>query len=260
MGKRINKYLKVYNNSKSMRKANLTRVKHIFIKYLSILIKNIKSIGSYLLSIIFPEDGMCLICRKDKLNEDFICLCCEKNIKAKEGASYIKIEEEVLKYYSTSYYSHEIRELLMRFKYKKDFNVGRFFAYSILEVIDKQHIEFDYICYVPASKSGIKARGYDQSKILASIIREYNNKTILHCINRNNNTREQKTLSSEERWQNLKEAFYFDNRFKDKIKDKKVILIDDVVTTGATVYYCYKQLKNNGAKEINILTVAKSKL
>ncbi|WP_315116558.1 uracil phosphoribosyltransferase [uncultured Clostridium sp.] len=46
--------------------------------------------------------------------------------------------------------------------------------------------------------------------------------------------------------------------FKNKIKNKKIILIDDVITTGATAYNCAKVLMDNGAKEINILTVAKS--
>ena len=69
-------------------------------------------------------------------------------------------------------------------------------------------------------------------------------------------TKEQKTLSKDERRINVEGAFKIkDNR---DIFNKVVILIDDVMTTGSTINECKKILKNNGAKRIIVLTIAKS--
>ena len=72
----------------------------------------------------------------------------------------------------------------------------------------------------------------------------------------NKETKIQKTLKREERMENLKDAFEIINE-KD-IKGKKFILLDDVMTTGATLNEGVKVLKKYGAVEIKILTLAKS--
>lgn len=258
MGKRISKYLdkkglKIYKINDSRLKEVIKVKSKTLVKYLTYLI-------NCSLSIVFPEGSFCLLCKEERLQRCFLCHECKNKIKLNREAFYIEIKEMKLVYYSTAYYSHEIRELLMRFKYKRDFNVARFFASNIMKVIDYNKIDFDIICYVPASKAGKKTRGYDQSEILACIIKEHSGAPVVRCIKRNTIIQEQKTVRVEDRWENLRSAFKFDIKYSKEVKDKKIILIDDVVTTGSTLYFCYKELKNNGAKEINILTVAKSRL
>ncbi|SUY46687.1 competence protein F [Clostridium putrefaciens] len=258
MGKRINKYLdkeslKKYNNNDN----RLKEVIKVKVKFLGYLLRYLINCS---LSIVFPKGSFCLLCKEERLQDYYLCYECKNKIKLNKESFYIEIKEMKLVYYSTAYYSHEIRDLLMRFKYKRDFNVARFFVSNIMEVIDYNKIDFDIICYVPASKDGKKIRGYDQSEILACIIKEKSGMPVVKCLKRDINTREQKTVRVEDRWENLKSTFKFDIRYLKEVKNKKIILIDDVVTTGSTLYFCYKELKNNGAKEINILTVAKSRL
>ena len=69
-------------------------------------------------------------------------------------------------------------------------------------------------------------------------------------------TKIQKTLSREERYENIKDAFKVVE--EKQVYGRKFILIDDVITTGATLSECIKVLKKSGADEIKILTVAKS--
>ena len=68
------------------------------------------------------------------------------------------------------------------------------------------------------------------------------------------NTKKQSTLTKSEREKNVKNAFKLKN--PEKIKDKKIILFDDIYTTGSTVNECSKILKKAGAAEIVILTIA----
>ena len=79
---------------------------------------------------------------------------------------------------------------------------------------------------------------------------------LINCILKIKHTKEKKTLSKDERRINVEGAFKIkDNR---DIFNKVVILIDDVMTTGSTINECKKILKNNGAKRIIVLTIAKS--
>ncbi|WP_291648871.1 phosphoribosyltransferase family protein [Clostridium sp.] len=70
------------------------------------------------------------------------------------------------------------------------------------------------------------------------------------------NIKEQKTLSKEDRFKNIEGAFGIKNN--KNIKNKNIILIDDVITTGATLFECENLLKKSGVNSIKMLTVAKS--
>ncbi len=105
-------------------------------------------------------------------------------------------------------------------------------------------------------KNLIKKRGYNQSEYLAKIISKNINVPIAHCLKKYMNTKDQIGLNGLERWLNVENSFKVYN--EKCIKNKKVLLIDDVLTTGATSFYCANELKKRGAKEIFILTAAKS--
>ena len=102
----------------------------------------------------------------------------------------------------------------------------------------------------------MKKRGFNQCEIIARKLGEKLDLPVYSDIVKIKNTKEQKALSKEERFINIKGAFKVKN--SNNIKNKKIILIDDVITTGATLLECEKVLKENGVKEIKILTVAKS--
>ena len=102
----------------------------------------------------------------------------------------------------------------------------------------------------------MKDRGFNQCEYLAKEINKQLNISICKDIIKNKNIKEQKLLSREERYKNIKDAF---SLVSDKnIRNKRLLLIDDVMTTGATLYECEKMLIKNGALSIKMLTVAKS--
>ena len=115
--------------------------------------------------------------------------------------------------------------------------------------------KYDIILYVPMFKKHKLIRGYNQSELIARKISD----TLGITLEKNNlakviNTKKQSTLTKSEREKNVKNAFKLKN--PEKIKDKKIILFDDIYTTGSTVNECSKILKKAGAAEIVILTIA----
>ena len=209
------------------------------------IIKEVKNILSAVLDIIYPADDKCIICNA----EDFIGICplCKSNIKR------IQTQEEILSY---GFYGGILKELILAFKYDKNFTAGDILVDLLLSLIEEEKVDGDYICYVPMTKRSMKKRGFNQCEIIAEKIGDKLNIPVSKCLIKNKNTKEQKTLSKEERMKNIKGVF--DIKDKSNIYNKKVILIDDVVTTGATLLECKKLLEKNAVEKITILTIAKS--
>jgi len=115
---------------------------------------------------------------------------------------------------------------------------------------------YDIIIPVPISKKRYKQRGYNQSELLAKEIVK-NTELILekNCLLKNKEIREQSKLNKEERIQNIQNAYYLRNI--QKLENKKILLIDDIYTTGSTVNECSKELKKANIQKIAVLTIAK---
>jgi len=123
--------------------------------------------------------------------------------------------------------------------------------------LKKEKIEFDLIIPVPLHWKKEFIRGFNQSALIGNYIsRKLNKKMVQNVLVKSKNTVSQTELSAEERKENVKGSFKVKNC--DIIKNKIILLIDDVYTTGATLEECKKILLKRGAKKVIILTVAKS--
>ena len=208
------------------------------------IIKLLNEIKEEILDIIYPPINKCIICDSEFIG---ICPLCNSTIKRCIN------EDNIISY---GHYKGALKKLLLEFKYKKNFTAGRVLAFYLYELIKENKIEAEAIVFIPSSKRALKDRGFNQCEFLAKEISRRSDIKIYKDIIKAKNIKEQKTLSKEDRIKNVKDAF----KIKDKnnIKGKKIILLDDVITTGATLFECEKILKAAGATSINILTVAKS--
>lgn len=112
----------------------------------------------------------------------------------------------------------------------------------------------DLIVCVPAARGALKKRGYDQSALLAERISAACGVPFSKdAVIKTKKTRPQKGLSKRERLKNLQGSFKAD---RELVKGKKVLLIDDVMTTGATLDSVTEALKKAGAGEVYALTAA----
>lgn len=217
---------------------------------------------SYLLEciiqVIYSSDDKCIICSELNDSDELICDHCICKIKLCSESFYVSRDGIRFKCFSISYYSGVMLELILRLKYKSDFKCGEVIANLMFEFIKNNKIEFDIITFVPTSKTSYKKRGYNQTQYLASYIGKTLHKPIIDTLLKVKITRDQIGLYGNDRWNNIKDSFKINKKVE--IKNKIILLVDDVITTGATVFYCAKILKKYGAQEVFILTAAKSKV
>lgn len=115
---------------------------------------------------------------------------------------------------------------------------------------------YDIILPVPISKKRYNQRGYNQTELIArEISKRANIELVTNCLYKEKNNVPQSTLNKEDRIENVKNAYIIKN--SKIIKDKRVIIFDDIYTTGSTVNECSKLLKQNNVREILVMTIAK---
>jgi ComF family protein len=108
---------------------------------------------------------------------------------------------------------------------------------------------------VPLHRRRLKERGYNQALLLAERLGEAVGVPIAHdLLYRNRHTMSQARLNAQERRRNVEDAFSCADR---SVQDKRVLLVDDVCTTGATLEACSVALKERGALSVWALTVAR---
>ena len=116
--------------------------------------------------------------------------------------------------------------------------------------------KYDTIIPVPISKKRYKERGYNQSLLIAKeIARQTNLKLVNNCLIKTKNIIEQSKLNKEDRQQNIQGVYKLQN--EQLIKNKNVILVDDIYTTGSTVNECSRMLKQGKTNKIGVLVLAK---
>lgn len=189
---------------------------------------------NYILDLIYPPT--CILCQIK--SEKKICDDCIKELK------YSKNKNFILKY------EGYLKDSIYKFKYKGKKNYAKSYAKLMTFKINKK---VNFITYVPISKNRYKERGYNQAYLLAKEIGLYLNIEIFKGVKRIKNTKKQRGLSRKARFNNVKDAFeVFD---KNKIRGKKILIIDDIYTTGATMEELSKKLLDAGAFEVYCLAL-----
>jgi ComF family protein len=162
-------------------------------------------------------------------------------------------------YPSDSDGEHPLREVVQRFKYGRKVALGkplgRLMAADCRESFRERAL--DVIVPVPLHRKRLRWRGFNQSVVLAREIGKLWKVPVdPFILLRSRETPPQTQLSEEERRKNMQRAFSV-NTVK-SIEGKTLLLVDDVYTSGATVNECSRALKRGGAKEVCVLTLART--
>lgn len=204
----------------------------------------LKDIYKSILEVIYPKEFKCIICKKEEV--EGICNKCKSKIT-------LCTDEDLC----IGYYKGVLKELILSFKYNIDFTAGE----VLVKLAEKKVFAISreyYLTFIPISKERLKHYGFNQCKYLAEEIAFRNGFKVVDTLEKIKDTKVQKTLNKDERVINISGAFGVKD--KTEIKGRKFILIDDVITTGATINEGVKVLIENGALEIKILTLAKSNI
>ncbi len=152
-------------------------------------------------------------------------------------------------------YSTLLQESLFRLKYGKRQEYGAFYgelaAFYAREQAKKWKI--DYIIPVPLHRKRLEKRGYNQAEIIAEAFgKKLNLPVKKNRLKRKVNTKPQKELDPAERRKNMRGAFTFEG----KLEGEKILLIDDIYTTGSTLDEAARALKKAGAGKVYFLVIA----
>lgn len=148
-----------------------------------------------------------------------------------------------------------IQHILHALKYKNEPEVGVMLGKVYGQKLKERSLLFDLIVPVPLHPSRKRKRGYNQSAKFAQGLGEilaipYSDEIIARGVKTSTQTRKSKL----KRWENVSDVFVIRN--PEPIRSKHVLLVDDVVTTGATLEACATVLTNNGCDRISIASIA----
>lgn len=230
-----------------------------------------KKIKDFFVKYFFNPKWRCNSCGKEIFEGEYFCDSCLRNLpyndkvfcnhcgrKLKVYAEYCSTcREELLsvdKARSVFDYDKPISSLIKRAKYDKRLYLLDMFAEYLSNLYLKSYFNADYICFVPMTEKAKKKRGYNQGELLAKKVGERVNVKVLEVIEKVNETTRQAKLNREQRLKNLEGVFRIKSR--KLVRDKTIVIIDDVSTTGATAENIARKLKSAGAKTVYLLTIA----
>lgn len=193
-----------------------------------------------------PPAPYCIYCGRPV---DTAGCACDDCLKKKPAFS---------KAYSVSLYEGIIKDLILQLKYQGKLALSvslsglvSDFLYDNPDILEGVNM----VTFVPMKTSRIIKRGFNQSKILAKHLSDSYGIPMADCIEKVAATRNQNELSREDRLSNLKNAFRKSGTTN--LAGKTVLIIDDVMTTGATLNECSLALIRAGAADVRCLTLAR---
>jgi len=149
-----------------------------------------------------------------------------------------------------------IREALHSFKYRHRPDLSRCFGYFAAETVKDMADQFDIIVPVPLHWTRALTRGFNQSELFAGEIARVFSKKICHDLKRGKRTaRQAKQRGVKARISNLKHAFFVKN--SNNVKNHAILLVDDILTTGATLASAANALLDAGAGQVYVLVIAR---
>lgn len=198
----------------------------------------------WLLDLLYPPK--CVLCHKILPNSrQSLCDSCGRFVLAQK--THTRQGHHFTRCVAPLPYEEPVRGSIHRFKF-----VGRkFYAKTygpwLAAVIGQEFDSFDVLTWVPISRKRLKKRGYDQSKLLAEQAGALLGVEPVQCLRKlRNNPPQSRSRSREQRSKNVAGAY----ACAADVADKRILLIDDVITTGATLEECSRILRRAGAKEV----------
>ena len=224
--------------------------------------------------IFYLVDGRkirCAVCRGEVFDDEYLCNDCREKIveiQNKNHCAHCGRETKQKEEYcltcknfmvnvdiARSVYSYaDIGATVKKFKYVGKKYLAEFFSKKLNEIYKRENFSADGICFVPMTEEKLRKRKFNQTELLAENFSKHSGVPVLDVLEKVKETPSQAGLKRTERLKNLQNVFKVTD--KKSVKDKTIVLIDDVLTTGATAESVAYKLKKSGATRVILLTVA----
>lgn len=158
-------------------------------------------------------------------------------------------------------YNNAAKQLILRLKYADDTNLIPTFSKWLLNAGNDLFKDADYLVPVPLHWTRLLQRRYNQAALLVMGMNKLLStlpKYAPQFLRRSKRTQTQRKKNKKERFKNVQNAFYSPARYKSILQNKTVILVDDVMASGATLNECAKVFMDVGCKSVRVLTLARS--
>ena len=209
----------------------------------------------FLLDLLYPN--ICPCCGKViNYNKDF-CEECRKELVPYSGDFTVPGTDGFI---ACCYYEGKVKDAVLHFKHDPCGNTYYAFACGIAEAVLNKGItdDIDLIVPIPISANKMKERGYNQTELIAEELRFIILKPCINALSKKKDTKEQKSLSYKDRIMNIKDSYEYSEK-AGNITGKRILLIDDVCTTGSTLSEAASVLRSAGASKIYAASFARTR-
>lgn len=207
----------------------------------------LKRLSQSVIEIVFPK--FCVGCKK--LNT-LLCYSCYEKIEFVQF-SVKKEQKKIDSITCCCYYQTIAKKILHNFKYNSVIGFGKVIAF--LMYYHTNIPQCDVITFVPIHKKKEGQRGFNQTQVIATELSKHLQIPVAELLIKTKNTKSQMSKhTKDERKENLQKSITINLRVPKNTTKKynKILLIDDIYTTGETANYCTKILKGFGFKEIHV--------
>jgi ComF family protein len=206
-----------------------------------------------LLDLLYPPK--CAFCRRLAEDGRMLCPDCEKNLPFPEKEMQVQHFPHLALCASPLYYTGDVKKSLQRYKFHGAAAYCRIYGELMADCLTAHAIDADLVTWVPLSGKRLRQRGYDQARLLAEEVARRKNLECCCLLAKQKNNRAQSGVGSpEERARNVRGVY----RCTGDASGKRILLVDDIVTTGATLSEAAGVLLAAGAESVTALTLARN--
>ncbi len=205
-----------------------------------------------MLNWLFPP--RCLVCREWVDEPHALCAACEGRWPRLDPPVF---KGPSIRVSASGRYAGILLELVVRLKYRKEERLARFLGDRMAETLRMHPSKFDLILPIPMHVKRLRERGFNQALLLSRRVgRSFGLNVDPLLLRKKEESPPQAELNREERLKNLKGTFAVED--VQRVEGRKILLVDDVYTTGATVDTAARALYKAGAESVEALVLART--
>lgn len=217
-----------------------------------------RPLSLFLLDLLYPPK--CAFCESVlKDSRRMVCPGCEETLPWLSEADRLQTGEHFSRCLSISWYEDQFRFAMLQYKFYGQRHLAEVFAAPLAKYLAQSFSgRFDLMTWIPISKERLRTRGYNQSQLLAEEIAKLLQQPALPLLSHPRPKPPQSGIATAaERQSNVSGCFAVS--FAGDLHGKRILLIDDVITTGATLEEAARILRSAGCKEVLCATVCRTR-